>query len=67
MQNWKTWLSKNGCHGNVKIGDHVIQVSKKLSEDFLGKVAKFGGDSFNPHEVIRLQSWRGPQKPPRSE
>ena len=30
----------------------------------LGKVAKFGGHSFNGLEVTNLQSWRGLQKPP---
>ena len=58
----KTWLSKTGCHGHVKVGDHVIQ-GKNISRRVLGKVLKFGGDSFNRHEVIHLQRWRGPQKP----
>ena len=30
----------------------------------LGKVVKISGDSFNRHEIIHLQSWRGPQKTP---
>ena len=70
MQKFKTWLSKTGCHGNRKVGDHVIKC-QNIPRRFLGQVAKFGGDSFNRHEVIRLQSWRGPQNlpspPPRSE
>ena len=37
---------------------------QKIPRRLLGKVAKFGGDSFNRHEVIYLQSWRGPQTPP---
>ena len=31
---------------------------------FVGKVAKFIGDSLNRLEVIHLQSLFGPQKPP---
>ena len=41
----------------------MMQVSK-YSRSCLGKFAIFGGDSFNRHEVILLQSWREPQKPP---
>ena len=33
-QNWKTWLSKTGCHGNVKVGDHVMQVTKYFKKIF---------------------------------
>ena len=41
---------------------------QNISRRLLEKVAKFGGESFNRHEVIHLQSRRGPQKPPlRSE
>ena len=42
---------------------------KIIPRKFLGKVAKFGGNSFNRHEVIHLQTWRGSQKllPPQSD
>ena len=56
VKNWLPW----------KVDGHAIQVSKYFQK-CLGNVAKFGGDSFNRLEVIPLQSWRGPQKPPRSE
>ena len=63
MQILENMLSKTGCYGNVKDGDHVIQVSK-CCQKILGKFAKLGSDSFNRLEVKQLQSWRGPQKPP---
>ena len=56
-KNWKT-----GCHGNVKVGDHVMQVSK-CSQKIFRKSRQVWGDSFNRHEVIHLQSLRGHQKP----
>ena len=51
----KNWLpcKRQGCSRNSSV--------KIFPEDVLGKFAKFGGDSFNRHEVIHLRSWRGPQ------
>ena len=54
--------AKTGCHGHVRAGDHVIQVSN-YSQKILRKVAKFGVDCFHHYEVIHLQSLRGPRQP----
>ena len=51
---WKTWVSKTGCHGNVKVNDHVIQVPKHFQKIFRKIRQVFGGDSFNCHEVMHL-------------
>ena len=60
VKNWLPWKRQSWCSGDASF--------KIFPEDFLGKVVKFGGDSFNRREVIHLQSRRGPQKPPpRSE
>ena len=40
----------------------LISIANKTLNpiQFIGKVATFGGDSFNRLEVIHLPSWRSP-------
>ena len=75
----KYW--KHGCQNLVAMETSKLVITcykcQNVPRRFcLGKVAMFGGDSFNCHEVIHFQSWCVPQNlpppppsplPPRSE
>ena len=53
MQILENMAVKNWLHGDVKVGDHVIQKSKGCQK-ILGKFAKFCGVSLNRLEVTHL-------------
>ena len=63
-------IEKHGCQKLVAMATlkSVITWCKgqNISRTFLGKIAKFGGDSFNRREFIHLQTWRGRQRPKAS-
>ena len=53
-KNWKTCLSKTGCHGNVNVVDHMMRV-KIFPEDLKLYIFKVGAG---------LKRGGGPQNPP---
>ncbi len=59
----KTCLSKCRCHGDVKFLKHHPTLPICCQINFR-KTQKFGSVWLNLKKVIKVQSQRGPQKPP---